>query len=633
MRSKHTRVITVFAALFVWAASAFAQATLVDLGTAAVQSGPWGPEQLAAPATVLVYSEADIVASGAANLADLVDQVSGLDARDYGYPGSVRTASIRGSSGAHVVVVVDGVRLNDPRVGTVDLAAISMAGVESIQIIRNGASALYGADAIAGVIYITTKRQGQPWFNARLGTGLHPLATALGLSSLMPTQSLSVGAGRNLAGLDLSLATTVERASGQFPVLQTGSLMALENTGLLAVGLDLGARAGFLTGIATLALHGSYADRGIPGSLSYPTPEAAQQNSGGRVSLAWTKDDILDGALAVETLVFGRWDRVDYSAATSATLDRHDAATAGIDLRASGLAGPVLLRGGLSGELTGVESTSIGTVGRIGFGVYAVPELQLGDLTVSLNGRLDLTDDFGLGFGGGFGLSWRDGFFSLALNGAQAYRAPSFNDLYWPDEGWGRGNPALQPETAWSAELVATFELPFLKASATPNVRFVKDLINWVDADGWLGPEPMVPLNLGAALYYGGEARLEFDQGVIEAELGYVWLEARNLTDSVDLINAPRLPLLPRHSLNGFVWFRQASWRIGLTGAWKGGRVDSSAFSLDDIVLLGAACRVSLGQGWSLALDADNLLNAEYQENPGYPQSGLKLDLALACRL
>ena len=88
--------------------------------------------------------------------------------------------------------MVDGVRLNDARTGYADLSGVSLAGVESVEVLRGGASALYGSDAIAGVVYVTTARAGGDSFSATVSTTAYPLAAAEGASALLASQELSV---------------------------------------------------------------------------------------------------------------------------------------------------------------------------------------------------------------------------------------------------------------------------------------------------------------------------------------------------------------------------------------------------------------------------------------------------------
>ena len=71
--------------------------------------------------------------------------------------GRSSSAFIRGAESDHTLVMIDGVRVNDPNVGSFDLADLQVDSIEKIEIIRGASSAAYGSEAIGGVINIITK--------------------------------------------------------------------------------------------------------------------------------------------------------------------------------------------------------------------------------------------------------------------------------------------------------------------------------------------------------------------------------------------------------------------------------------------------------------------------------------------
>jgi iron complex outermembrane receptor protein/vitamin B12 transporter len=92
---------------------------------------------------------------------DVLQLVPGVQVDQVGAPGGVGNIYIRGSDPENVLVLIDGVRVNDPllqRGGSYDLSNIDPATVERIEVLRGGGSAIYGADAMAGVVNIVTRR-------------------------------------------------------------------------------------------------------------------------------------------------------------------------------------------------------------------------------------------------------------------------------------------------------------------------------------------------------------------------------------------------------------------------------------------------------------------------------------------
>ena len=117
------------------------------------------PERLLdSVASVEVITEEEIEAAQAENLADILSAVSGLEINDYGNAGGLKAISIRGSSPEQVLVMLDGRPMNNPQTGKIDLGQIPANIIEKIEIYRGPASAIYGANALGGVVNIITKK-------------------------------------------------------------------------------------------------------------------------------------------------------------------------------------------------------------------------------------------------------------------------------------------------------------------------------------------------------------------------------------------------------------------------------------------------------------------------------------------
>lgn len=110
---------------------------------------------------VSVVTRDEIEARNASSAMELLRELPGLYVDQVGGPGGVASIHIRGSDPEHVLVLIDGVRVNDPmlsRGGSYDLSSLDLADVERVEIIRGSGSAIYGADAMGGVVNIITRR-------------------------------------------------------------------------------------------------------------------------------------------------------------------------------------------------------------------------------------------------------------------------------------------------------------------------------------------------------------------------------------------------------------------------------------------------------------------------------------------
>ncbi len=144
--------------------SAFSQEPIALEGIVITASRfPEAASKVASSVTVLDHS--DIEAARAENVAELLETVPGLTVNQSGGIGGTASVSIRGAESDQTLVLIDGVRVNDPAStgSEFDFSVFSLANVERVEIIRGPQSGLYGSDAIGGVINIITRKgEGAP---------------------------------------------------------------------------------------------------------------------------------------------------------------------------------------------------------------------------------------------------------------------------------------------------------------------------------------------------------------------------------------------------------------------------------------------------------------------------------------
>ena len=141
-----------------------------------IVTGSYNPvtnEQLSSSVSVIDKEQLSQLSSN--NLIDALRQIPSLWVEEQGGPGGVTSINLRGSEANHTLVLLDGVQLNDPtntRGGAFDLKGINIESIERIEIIRGAQSAIYGSDALAGVIHIITQTPGKKstTLNASIGS-------------------------------------------------------------------------------------------------------------------------------------------------------------------------------------------------------------------------------------------------------------------------------------------------------------------------------------------------------------------------------------------------------------------------------------------------------------------------------
>ena len=154
MQSRFISVLVAF--LCASAAQADADNAIEDV----LVTGTFAP-QLALTSSVSVLDSQQIQALNKTTVADLLKTLPGLLVEKQGGPGGLTAVSIRGGEANFTLVLVDGVAVNDPtnfRGGGFDFANLNPNMVDRIEVVRGAQSAIYGSDALAGVINIITRR-------------------------------------------------------------------------------------------------------------------------------------------------------------------------------------------------------------------------------------------------------------------------------------------------------------------------------------------------------------------------------------------------------------------------------------------------------------------------------------------
>ena len=120
-------------------------------------------EKKEVPQSVEVITQEDIKNTAAYNVRDALRFATNIDVQEVGMTGNV--VMVRGMESKHTLILVDGRRMAAENTGSTmnayELSRINLADVERIEVIRGNGSALYGSDAMGGVINIITKKANQ----------------------------------------------------------------------------------------------------------------------------------------------------------------------------------------------------------------------------------------------------------------------------------------------------------------------------------------------------------------------------------------------------------------------------------------------------------------------------------------
>ncbi len=562
------------------------------------------------PVQVTVIGREQIENSGADTLADILRRVPGLTVARSGAEGAATSLFTRGTESDHTLVVFDGVRLNSPYFGGFDWSQLPVAGLDRIEVARGPFSALWGGDAIGGVVNVVPRRADD---------GLDVELAAEG----------GQDDWRRLAG-------TVSWADDRLDVLATAfdrdGDAGFANSDFSTTHMMVNAGWSWSDGdrVAVLAQDVD-SETGIPflDPLT-PSPERRQRSRQRLVAvpIAWRVTDRWDLRLTAShvdrELEFS--DPGDPFGFTSSTTD---AVTDELRLVSSHRVGAHRLGWGAEWRSDDVTDSSnfgpnLSGADQQVRSAWAQDSWSGGRLDLLVGVRWDETATWGsqisprlhLGVDLGSGLELRAGW-------GEAFRPPAVGELYFPFSG----NPDLEPEVSRSWEV----GLGWLPASGTTRWQLtafdtrVDDLIEYDFAR-------LAFANVASATMRGVEGSVEavLDDGLHNA-FAVTWL---------DTVDDNGLPLLRRPGWSGSWTVTGAvarGWRGDLSVVWVGARddVDPVSFErvrLGDHLTMHVGVAVTVASGTELTVRVVNLLDRDYEEVAGYPAPGRRVMAGLRWR-
>jgi vitamin B12 transporter len=572
---------------------------------------------------VTVITEAEIKSLRVHTVLDVLRHVEALDVVQSGGPGGLTSLFLRGGESNHVLVLIDGVKVNNPTTGAFDAANLSVNGIERIEVLRGSQSPLYGSEAVAGVISIVTKP-------GRTGT----------------EDSLSIEGG------SYSTWSGTLNHSGRGPVWdQMLSLSYLATSGFSKADQDLGntepdgyantsfaARFGRGMGVGgRLDLNLRLTDATADYDDAFPLADSA----------AKSRDKAAVTGLTYSGLFTPWWDhRLTLGwARNHRTNQDADAGDSDTDAQTRQVDWQHTLDVGPDNLLTvGYEYQS--DIGKYvaGFGSYderiVTNALYVQDQLAALDPlfftagvRSDGNNRYGrhntYKVGSSLALAaWRSRLFG---NVATGFRAPSLDDLFFPPfpPFPPSSNPDLEPETSRGYEVGLSHDLipKILNLEATYFHTKYRDLI------GFFAPDPSDPFtvvlgNIDSAAITGVEASTEWTvdpKATIQANYTY--------TSTHDSSTDDQLLRRPRNKGNLALVFKpERGAQLRVDYRYVGDRLDFGGVTLPGYSLVTLAASHEHASGMTLYVRVDNLFDRDYEEVTGYGTAGRSIYAGFTAR-
>lgn len=556
---------------------------------------------------VLIDAE-QIRASTADSVEDLLRRVGGLQISRNGGPGSSAGVFIRGMGVSGTLVLIDGVRVGSATLGQVEFESLSLGAIDHIEILRGPGSSLYGADGAGGVVHIFTRRgDGRPRASAWLAAGQYGAGEAV----------LS-GSGR-FGDVDAAASLSHEQVEG-VSALGPGDRFGNYNpdkdgSRRTSAQAQFGWRPtdGHRIGVTLLDsklnsqfdsseyLPPNYQQDATPDFRNKLDNQVVSLDHRGEWSQAWTttarassqESDLRSGAHEIGRYRTRR-QQLDAQATWQPMKDQR-------------------LTFGYEGLTEKADAPNYAK-DRDNHAVVLAYLGTLGPVQVQADARHDDNSVYGAVNTGRLGASYElaKGWRVRALAGT-SFRAPSFNDLFYP----GYGVDTIQPERGRSVEVGIEGRWSGYDVSATAWQNRMRDLIGYESDRTNCPADPAYDYGCAANI---ANAKLQGFTLSGGAQLGNLQLRAQiDFTDAKNSDTGARLTRRAAHQASLTADYTMGDWTFGAAALQVGSRPDGATYKLKQESTLDLKARWRFAPQWSLeakvinATDVDLEPTREYQ--------------------
>tara|TARA_B100000686_G_C16800236_1_gene985418 strand:+ start:2319 stop:4130 length:1812 start_codon:yes stop_codon:yes gene_type:complete len=528
---------------------------------------------------VEIISRDEIELSMANDLGELLRFEAGIDIGRNGGPGQATSIFLRGTESNHTLVLVDGVRINPGTIGGAAIQNIVPEMIERVEIVKGARSALYGTDAIGGVIHVITRRSQKSFATASIGGGS------------FNTRSQKVSVGTKQGESEFGVSVNHNKTNG-FPIQtmsdvtrghhnKTINLYGTMNLGGSLFSLSHWSANGVTEYLDFFLSPLDHEFENRSTSLEIGSSFGKQIES--RIAISQMVDDIKQN----QSTDFVESTRLSLDWQLSWSGDQHKV-TGGlyvVDEEASAIS-----FGSGFHEKTSTHAVFLQDQWSVGrhrafFATRVTEHETFGNATTwNAEYALKLSEKWVL----------RTGF-------ARAFRAPDATDRF----GWG-GNPNLNPELSNETQLSISYNGDSRHSLSLQLYKNdISDLIEFNMATFELA-------NIAKAKIRGAELNWNYESSDFSVRGSIVKQAADNPLDNVRLLRRPE------DSITLSIIKNIGQHRLGLSLVANGDRKDFGQVNLPGYALVNLTGQLAITDKWRLNGRIENLLDREYETAFGY---------------
>lgn len=542
---------------------------------------------------------------------DVLKEVPGVQVVQNGGPGTTADVFIRGAKSEQVLVLIDGIEMNDPITPGrgARFADIGLENIERIEVLRGAQSGLYGSDAMAGVISITTRKgegAAQCFASAEAGA-FNTFEESAGVSGGDKKLNYSVGVSRvDSDGISAANERDGNTERDGYTRSSASARVGIKPADIL--GIDFFAR--YVDSESEFDAHG-----GVGGD----DPDAVEKRQSLYLRVEGTLDLLQSMWHQDLGVSFADHDR-SYGSGETSTFDSQ---LFKVDWQHNLYLGDAnILTAGAESDHEQGKTDSIREKSLDALGVFVQDLAKLNEsFSVALGTRLDSYEAFG------DEVTYRVGpVYMIPETGTRfkatygtGFKAPSLYQLYAPAASWGPiGNENLQPERSkgWDAGIEQKgFEDKALLGVTYFSTEF-EDMIDFVN--GYVNQAEVETKGVEAFSRMQASDSLRFD-------MNYAYTEARNTVTGQDLVRRPK-----HRASAGMNYHWRKKTHVNLNVLYVGKRDDRifeaptfSYVEMPSYMVVNIAVSYDLNKNVQLFGRIDNVFDEHYEEVSGYGTPGV----------
>ena len=561
-------------------------------------------------AAVDIFTREDIEKIQPLSVSDLLSRVAGISMTTQGTSAHKSSSFVRGTSSDHLLVLVNGVRLGSTDLGVKSLADIPVQLVERVEVIKGSRAALWGSDAVGGVVQVFTRdlTAGESQVGGRVGSNsLYQGYGALGFGNKDHSYTLS-------ASLEKSKGFDVTAPSGSIPPADDKN----DDDGYDRQSVGLSGTSQFTKQYA-LELSTQY----VQGTTEF---DANTQYTGDEISYK-NYHLLLRNHLQLEQVYL----QLGLSTYQDSTEDNYSDfnnqngfpnPNSSFTTTREQVTALAQLPFGEFSELTAgyewynesIDSNNFyDKTERDGKAFFISTTRNIERLKLEASIRYDKIGDIdgetSYQLAAGYQVSEQ---LLFSLSHGTAFKVPSLNDLYYPLQG----NPELISETSDSLEFLTRYHNKLFFAEVSIYKTNIDNLIEWTPLDSSVPYSPWQPENIAKAEVFGAEATLSADIADTSNRL------TLSHVDAEDKSTGKQLARRPYFSANYNFIYSLGQLDFTFDVNYQGSSFDNSAIQetqLKAYTLLDVGVNYRLNSKMNLFARITNLTDKNYQTASNYP--------------